>query len=164
MLDRRYPRRPRPLDARPLHGIYARDAVDAVAVGPFFEAGTTWSGDWTGRAAASEADGPHHRLRRRVCKEELVLSVATAVHSIPEADARKACDATPTETKSRYAKGDGRADIKETTVPQVASLPTPTTEAPPGPTKDVTVGDEGAVNVRLRLLSRILSLHPLRGR
>ena len=31
-------------------------------------------------------------------------------------------------------------------------------EAAPGPAKGVTVGDEGAVNVRLRLSSRILSL------
>ena len=50
---------------------------------------------------------------------------------------------------------------KEATVAQAGSLPKPTTEAPPGPAKDVT--DEGAVNARLRLSSRILSLHPREG-
>ena len=53
----------------------------------------------------------------------------------------------PTDRKSRYAEGDERADVvKEATVPQVTSLPIPTTEAAPGPAKDVTVGDKGAVN------------------
>ena len=93
-----------------------------------------------------------------------MLPVATTADPIPEVDVRKASDVAPTEAKSRYAEGNGDADVKNATVPQVAPLPTPTTEAPPGPTKDVTVGDEGAVNVRLRLSSRILSLHPLRGR
>ena len=92
-----------------------------------------------------------------------MLPVATAADPIPGADARKASDVAPTEAKSRYAKGDGGADVKEATVPQVASLLASTMEAAPGPAKGVTVGDEGAVNVRLRLSSRILFLHPLRG-
>ena len=66
---------------------------------------------------------------------------------MPEADARKASEVAQTETRSRDTKGDGGADVvKEATVPRIASLPTPTTEAAPGPAKDVTVGDEGAVN------------------
>ena len=75
-----------------------------------------------------------------------MLPVATAAEPIPEANARKASEVAPTETKSRYAEGDRRADVKEATVLQVASLPTSTTEGAPGPTKDVTVGDEGAMN------------------
>ena len=51
---------------------------------------------------------------------------------------------------------------KEATVAQVGSLPKPTTEAAPGPAKDVT--DEGLVNARLRLSSRILSSTRVRGR
>ena len=39
--------------------------VDVVAIVPLFEASITWSSDWTGRAAASEADGPYRRVRRR---------------------------------------------------------------------------------------------------
>ena len=82
--DRRHPRRPCRSDAHPLHG----KSVNVAPV-PFFEAGIARSGDWTGRAAASEADGPYRHLRRRrVCKEELVLSVATAADPMPEADAR----------------------------------------------------------------------------
>ena len=41
-------------------------------IDPFFEAGITWSGDWTARAAAPEVDGPYRHLRRwGVCGEEL---------------------------------------------------------------------------------------------
>ena len=54
---------------------------------------------------------------------------------MPEADARKASKVASTETKSRDAEGDGEADVfKE--VPQVASLPTPTTEAAPPASED----------------------------
>ena len=90
----------------------------------------------------------------------------TSADLIPEADARKASDVAPTETKSRNVAGDGRADVvKEPTVPRVTSLPTPTTEAAPGPAKDVTVSDDGAMDrASATLVSpRILSLHPLRG-
>jgi len=74
-----------------------------------------------------------------------VSSVATAADPIPEADARKSNEVAPTEAKS--AEGDEGADVvKEGTVLQAASLPTPATEAAPGPAKDVTVDDEGAVN------------------
>ena len=162
--DRRHPRCPRRrLDARPLHGINARENVDVVVVNPFFEAGIT--GPVTGPGAP-----PFPRMTGRTATsdvgglQELVLPVATTVDSIPEADARKASEVAPAETKSRYAEGDGRADVKEATVPQVASLLTPTTEAAPGPAQNVTISDEGVVNVRLRLSCRILSLHPLRGR
>ena len=48
------PRRPRCLNARPLHG---RKNVDVVAVCPFFEAGVSWSGDWTRHAVASDVEG-----------------------------------------------------------------------------------------------------------
>ena len=63
------------------------------------------------------ATGPCRRFRGRravpppppsvFCKDELVLSVATTADPIPDEDARKARDVAPTETKSRYAKGDG---------------------------------------------------------
>lgn len=45
-------------------------------------------------------------------------------------------------------EGEGGAEVaRETTVPQVASVPTPTTEAAPESAKDVTAGDtEGPVN------------------
>ena len=71
----------------------------------------------------------------------------TSADPIPEADARRASDVAPTETKSRNVAGDGRADVvKEATVLQVTSLPTPTTEAAPGPARDVIVGDEAAMD------------------
>ena len=74
-------------------------------------------------------------------------SVPTSADPIPEADARNAGGVSPAETKSRDAEGDGEADaVKETTVTQVASLPTPTTEAVSSPAKDVTVSHEGVVN------------------
>ena len=76
-----------------------------------------------------------------------LLSVLTSADPIPEVDARKESDVATTETESRNVAGDGGADVvKEVTVPQVTSLPTPTTEAAPGPAKDVTVDDEGAMN------------------
>ena len=68
----------------------------------------------------------------------------------------------PTETKSRHGEGNGGDDMdKEATAAQARSLPKPTMDAAPGPAKDVT--DEGAVNARLQLSSRILSLHPREG-
>ena len=64
-----------------------------------------------------------------------VSSVPTSADPIPEADARKASKVASMETKSRDAEGDGEADVfKE--VPQVASLPTPTTEAAPPASED----------------------------
>ena len=72
-------------------------------------------------------------------------SVATAADPTPEEDARNASEVTPAETKG--AEGGGGADVvKEAIVPQVESLPTPTTEGAPGSAKDVTVGDEGVAN------------------
>ena len=73
-----------------------------------------------------------------------MTSVPTSADPIPEADARKASEVAPTETKSREAEGDGGADVvQEATIPLVTSLPAPTA---PGTAKDVTVGDEGVVN------------------
>ena len=73
-------------------------------------------------------------------------SVPTSADPIPEADARKASEVAPPETKSREAEGDGDEGVdvvQEATVPQVTSLPAPTA---PGTAKDVTVGDGGVVN------------------
>jgi hypothetical protein len=99
------------------------------------------------RRAAPRRDIPASGLEGNRSEEELVSSFPTSAGLIPEADARKASEVAPAETKSTDAEGDGGADVgKEETVPQVTSLPTPTMEATPGPAKDVTVGDEGAVN------------------
>ena len=136
--DRRHPRRPCRLNARPLHG----KNVNVVAIVPFVEASIARSGDWTVRAAASEADGPYRHLRRRgVCKEELVLSVATAADPMPEADARKASEVPNGNEEQRL--GCRRAEGP--TVPQVTPVPTLTTEGGPRAVEDVTVGDEGVV-------------------
>ena len=74
------------------------------------------------------------------CREELVLPVAITVDPIPEADARKASDVAPTETKSRYPKGDGELMSKKQLFLRLRLLPTLTTEVAPGPAKGVTVG------------------------
>jgi hypothetical protein len=118
-----------------------------VGVGPFFESGIACSALPLPRRAAIRRDVPVSGFEGKGGKEELVSSVPTSSDPIPEADARKVSEVAPTETKSRDTEGDGATDVvKEATVPQVTSLPTPTTEASPGSVKDVTVGDEAAMN------------------
>ena len=98
--DRRHPRRPHFLDARPMHGIYSRKNFDIVAVDPFFESSIACSRDWTGRASASEAAARRAvpppptsgSLKEKEGKEEAVLSAHTSADPIPEVDARKASE------------------------------------------------------------------------
>ena len=110
-------------DARPLHGVYARENVDVVTV--FFvhrrlfrrpEPRHPAKRAVAGRAVPSLPTSGH--LTEEGGKERALSSVLTSADPIPEADARRASDVAPTETKSRNVAGDGRADVvKEETVP-----------------------------------------------
>ena len=70
-------------------------------------------------------------------------SVLTSANPTLEVDSCNASEVAPAEMKSRGAEADV---FKGATVTQVAYIPTPTMQATPGPAKDVTVGNEGAVN------------------
>ena len=117
-----HPRHPGRWDARPLHGIYARENIDVVAV--FFvhhrlfrrlEPCHPAKRAYARRAVSSPSTSG--RLMEEGGKERALSSVLTSVDPIPEADPRRASDVAPTETKSRNAAGDGRADVvKEATI------------------------------------------------
>jgi hypothetical protein len=120
--------------------------------GPFFEAGITCSGNRTGRryfrTARRAAPPPPTSGSQKARRGSVLCSYICRSHTRSGcAQGKRGSPRLPVETQSRDAEGDGEADvIKEATVPRVASLPTPMMAASPGPVKDVTVGDETAMN------------------